>query len=416
MKKHNFLPGKINKCQICNSNKLINVMSLGNQPLANTLISNIQNENKIEKYPINIVRCEDCTLLQLDYIVDQNKVYHLDYPYLPGITKTVDNEQKELSDYLCKSLNLSNGQLIVDIGSNDGSLLKHFKVNGLKTIGVEPTNIAKIANNNGIQTIQSFFNEEVAENIVNKNNKAKLITCTNVFAHMSTLGDVMDGIVKLLDEDGYFCFENHYIIEILNKVQYDTFYHEHLRTYSLISLNRLFEMYNLSLFDAQIVSRYGGSIRCVVSKKKQKPTQRLNDLINIEKNYLINNLTKTYDNFINRIVSSKNDLIKKISELKNKNKKIIAKSCPARAIVLLNYCELNNSDLNYIAEQPTSLKLNYYVPGTNLKIVNDDILSQDQPDYILLLAWHLSTPIINKWKKRGLKSKFIVPLPKVEII
>ena len=416
MEKHNFLPGKINKCQICNSNKLINVMSLGNQPLANTLISNIQNENKIEKYPINIVRCEDCTLLQLDYIVDQNKVYHLDYPYLPGITKTVDNEQKELSDYLCKSLNLSNGQLIVDIGSNDGSLLKHFKVNGLKTIGVEPTNIAKIANNNGIQTIQSFFNEEVAGNIVNKNNKAKLITCTNVFAHMSTLGDVMDGIVKLLDEDGYFCFENHYIMEILNKVQYDTFYHEHLRTYSLISLNRLFEMYNLSLFDAQIVSRYGGSIRCVVSKKKQKPTQRLNDLINIEKNYLINNLTKTYDNFINRIESSKNDLIKKISELKNKNKKIIAKSCPARAIVLLNYCELNNSDLNYIAEQPTSLKLNYYVPGTNLKIVNDDILSQDQPDYILLLAWHLSTPIINKWKKRGLKSKFIVPLPKVEII
>ena len=416
MKKHNFLPGKINKCQICNSNKLINVMSLGNQPLANTLISNIQDENKIEKYPINIVRCEDCTLLQLDYIVDQNKVYHLDYPYLPGITKTVDNEQKELSDYLYKSLNLSNGQLVVDIGSNDGSLLKHFKVNGLKTIGVEPTNIAKIANNNSIQTIQSFFNEEVAGNIVNKNNKAKLITCTNVFAHMSTLGDVMDGIVKLLDEDGYFCFENHYIIEILNKVQYDTFYHEHLRTYSLISLNRLFEMYNLSLFDAQIVSRYGGSIRCVVSKKKQKPTQRLNDLINIEKNYLINNLTKTYDNFINRIVSSKNDLIKKISELKNKNKKIIAKSCPARAIVLLNYCELNNSDLNYIAEQPTSLKLNYYVPGTNLKIVNDDILSQDQPDYILLLAWHLSTPIINKWKKRGLKSKFIVPLPKVEII
>ena len=416
MKKHNFLPGKINKCQICNSNKLINVMSLGNQPLANTLISNIQDENKIEKYPINIVRCEDCTLLQLDYIVDQNKVYHLDYPYLPGITKTVDNEQKELSDYLYKSLNLSNGQLVVDIGSNDGSLLKHFKVNGLKTIGVEPTNIAKIANNNGIQTIQSFFNEEVAGNIVNKNNKAKLITCTNVFAHMSTLGDVMDGIVKLLDEDGYFCFENHYIIEILNKVQYDTFYHEHLRTYSLISLNRLFEMYNLSLFDAQIVSRYGGSIRCVVSKKKQKPTQRLNDLINIEKNYLINNLTKTYDNFINRIISSKNDLIKKISELKNKNKKIIAKSCPARAIVLLNYCELNNSDLNYIAEQPTSLKLNYYVPGTNLKIVNDDILSQDQPDYILLLAWHLSTPIINKWKKRGLKSKFIVPLPKVEII
>ena len=158
--------------------------------------------------------------------------------------------------------------LVVDIGSNDGVALKPFKDLGFKNIlGVEPTNISKIANQNGINTIQSFFNEEISD-FMSRSNKAKLITCTNVFAHMSTLGDVMEGIVNLLDEDGYFCFENHYIMEILEKVQYDTFYHEHLRTYSLISLNKLFEMYNLNLFDAMNVPRYGGSIRCVVSKKK----------------------------------------------------------------------------------------------------------------------------------------------------
>jgi 23S rRNA U2552 (ribose-2'-O)-methylase RlmE/FtsJ len=416
MQQHNFLPGKIKQCQICGSTNLIDVMNIGNQPLANTLISNLDEENQVEKYPVNIIRCGDCTLLQLDFIVDQKKVYHPDYPYLPGITKTVDNEQKELSDYLYKELKLKDNELVVDIGSNDGSLLKHFKARGLITVGVEPTNISKIANENGIKTIQSFFTEETADNIIKEFSKAKLITCTNVFAHMSTLGDVMDGVVKLLDDDGYFCFENHYVMEILEKVQYDTFYHEHLRTYSLISLIRLFEMYELNLFDAQIVSRYGGSIRCVVSRKKVNQTERLQALIDKEKDYLIKNSTETYDVFVSNIISSKNYLIEKITELKSQNKKIIGKSCPARAVVLLNYCGLNNTHLEYIAEQPTSLKLNYYVPGTGLKIISDDLLKDNQPDYVLLLAWHLSNPIIDKWKKRGLKSKFIVPLPKVETI
>jgi hypothetical protein len=170
------------------------------------------------------------------------------------------------------------------------------------------------------------------------------------------------------------------------------------------------------LFDAQIVSRYGGSIRCLVSKKKQQKTQRLKDLINEETKALIENVIPTYDLFVNNIKLSKKNLKEEILKLKKDNKSIIAKSCPARAVVLLNYCELNNQDLDYIAEQPTSLKLNYYVPGTKLKIVSDDILLDDQPDYILLLAWHLSEPIIKKWRDKGLKSKFIIPLPTMKIL
>ena len=415
MNNHNFKTGKIERCQICFSTKLNKVIELGYQPLANSLLNDLKEESTSEKFPINIVRCDDCTLLQIDFIVDQTKVYHLNYPYLPGITKTVDNEQKELSDFLFQQLNLNNDHLVVDIGSNDGSLLKHFKKKGIKTIGVEPTNIAKIANNNGIETIQSFFNKMISQKIIENNQKAKVITCTNVFAHMSTLGDVMDGIVNLLDEEGVFCFENHYIMEIIKKVQYDTFYHEHLRTYSLISLTKLFEIYNLNLYDAQTVSRYGGSIRCLVSKQKKIKTQRLKDLLNEENQTLIKDADKTYEKFVSDIKRSKKELINKILDLKKANKTIIAKSCPARAVVLLNYCGLNNNHLSYIAEQPTSLKLNLYVPGSNLKIVSDDILLEDQPDYILLLAWHLSEPIIKKWRERGLKSKFIVPLPNLQI-
>ena len=416
MIQHNFLPGKINKCQICSSKNLIKIINLGDQPLANSLQKKTKEKYSQEKFPIIVVRCEDCTLLQIDYIVDQNKVYHLDYPYLPGITKTVDNEQKELSDYLFENLELKKNDTVLDIGSNDGSLLKHFRSKGLNVVGIEPTNIAKLANDNGIFTLQSFFNLEVVKNIISNKGKAKLITSTNVFAHMSTLGDVMDGIVEAMDDDGYFCFENHYIMEVIEKVQYDTFYHEHLRTYSLISLIKLFEMYNLTLYHAQLVTRYGGSIRCIVSKKQKNQTDSLKKLLEIENEKLVKNKEKTYKDFVQNINQSKKDLTEKLSEIKSKNLTIIGKSCPARAVVLLNYCNLDENNLDFIAEQPTSLKLNYYIPGTNLEIVNDDILLEKKPDYVLLLAWHLSEPIIKKWKKKGLKSKFIIPLPKVRII
>jgi hypothetical protein len=416
MIQHNFLPGKINKCQICSSKNLIKIINLGDQPLANSLQKKTKEKYSQEKFPIIVVRCEDCTLLQIDYIVDQNKVYHLDYPYLPGITKTVDNEQKELSDYLFENLELKKNDTVLDIGSNDGSLLKHFRSKGLNVVGIEPTNIAKLANDNGIFTLQSFFNLEVVKNIISNKGKAKLITSTNVFAHMSTLGDVMDGIVEALDDNGFFCFENHYIMEVIEKVQYDTFYHEHLRTYSLISLIKLFEMYNLTLYHAQLVTRYGGSIRCIVSKKQKNQTDSLKKLLEIENEKLVKNKEKTYKDFVQNINQSKKDLTEKLSEIKSKNLTIIGKSCPARAVVLLNYCNLDENNLDFIAEQPTSLKLNYYIPGTNLEIVNDDILLEKKPDYVLLLAWHLSEPIIKKWKKKGLKSKFIIPLPKVRII
>jgi len=414
MIEHNFSEGKISKCQICNSNKLINIIQLGAQPLANSLL---EKKEKIKNiYPIGVVRCEDCTLIQIDHIVDQSEVYHLEYPYLPGITKTVDEEQKQFSNFLVDKLSLNSSHLVVDFGSNDGSLLKHLKSRDIKVVGVEPTNIAKIANKNGIETYQNFFNEEVVDEIIKKHGKAKVITSTNVFAHMSTLGDVMKGIVKLIDEDGYYCFENHYALEIIKNVQYDTFYHEHLRTYTLISLEKLFNYYELNLVDAEIVSRYGGSIRCVVSKKKKEQSSNLKSLINLEKKLLIENAESTFKNFTDKVKKSKADLLNLLKDLKKQGKKVIGKSCPARAVVLLNYCEINNTLINYIAEQPTSLKLNKIIPGTELEIINDDILLQDQPDYILLLAWHLSQPIIKKWKSKGLSSKFIIPLPEVKIL
>ena len=152
MIEHNFKNGKISKCQICNSTNLKKIIEIGNQPLANTLLENEYDKAK-KLYPINVIRCVDCTLIQIDYIVNQNEVYHPEYPYLPGITKTVDNEQKQLCDFLIEKLNLNSKDLVADIGSNDGSLLKHVKEKKIRVVGIEPTNIAKIANKNGIGSV-----------------------------------------------------------------------------------------------------------------------------------------------------------------------------------------------------------------------------------------------------------------------
>ena len=225
----------------------------------------------------------------------------------------------------------------------------------------------------------------------------------------------MNSICLLLKEDGFFVFENHYIMPIINNVQYDTFYHEHIRTYSLLSLQKLFRIYNLNLYDAKIVKRYGGSIRCFVTRKKIKNSKNLNKLLKIEKNKLIKNFNKTYNNFKKNILNSREELIKQISKIKMQNKTIAAKSCPARAVVLLNYCNIDSNQIEYIAEQPTSLKLNKYIPGTGIKIVDEKILLKKTPDYLLLLAWHISGSIINKWSRK-ITTKFIIPLPKLKII
>ena len=373
--------------------------------------------NKPEaRYPLKLLIFPESGSAQLSYFIDGSTIYFPEYPYRSGISKPLELYQRTFADDIVNQFNIKPNSLCIDIGSNDGTLLTGFKRNGMKTLGVEPTNMARFAQEeNKIQTIQSFFTETLAKEIIKDFGAAKVITMTNVFAHMSTLGDVMNSICLLLKEDGYFVFENHYIMPIINNVQYDTFYHEHIRTYSLLSLQKLFKIYNLNLYDAKIVKRYGGSIRCFVSRNKIKNSKNLNKLLKIEKNKLIKNFNKTYNNFKKNILISKKELINQISKIRIQNKTIAAKSCPARAVVLLNYCNIDSNQIKYIAEQPTSLKLNKYIPGTGIKVVDEKVLLKETPDYLLLLAWHISGSIIKKWSKK-IKTKFIIPLPKLKII
>jgi hypothetical protein len=305
----------------------------------------------------------------------------------------------------------------VDIGSNDGTLLTGFKRVGMRVLGVEPTNIAKIAREeNGIDTIQSFFTEELATNIARDYGKAKVMTATNVFAHMNGLGEVMRGICALLDDDGVFITESHYLLDVIEKAQFDTVYHEHIRTYSLKSLVTLFRFYDMEVFDVQRADRYGGNIRASACRRGTRPiAPAVGALLQLEEDRKLFS-PETYVAFRQRVFDNREQLMALAHDSQRRGISFVGNSCPGRCSTLLNYYGMNKDLMPYIAEQPTSLKLGLHLPGKHIPVVDNQRLIDEQPDYVVLLAWHYAEPIAQQLRARGLKSKFVAPMPDFAVL
>ena len=414
---HDVAVGHLDRCQICGSTDLELVLDVGHQPLCDSLLTEVQLNKPEASFPLRLFRCPSCTLTQLDHVVDGSVVYKPDYPYRSGITKELAVYQQAFADGVVDKIGLEEGSLCVDIGSNDGTLLTGFKKNKMRALGVEPTNIAKIARaENDIETIQSFFTEAVAREIAKDYGKAKVITTTNVFAHMAPLGEVMRGICALLDDDGVFITESHYLMDVLEKAQYDTIYHEHIRTYSLKSLVTLFDFYGLEVFSVQRANRYGGNIRAYVARKGTRSIDaNVAELLALEDAKGLSD-GAIYQSFADNAYQTRDELMEFAYQAKRKGQSFVGNSCPGRCSTLLNFCGMDAHLLPYLAEQPTSLKLGMYLPGMHIPVVENSILIEEQPDYVLLLAWHYATPIMEQLRARGLKSKFVMPLPSFEII
>jgi hypothetical protein len=408
--------GHISRCQVCNSDKVHLILDLGHQPLCDSLLTKKMLNEPEMTFPLRMYWCEECTLVQIDHCVDGSLVYHPEYPYRSGITKELAEYQVLISKSLISKYNLGSKDLVIDIGSNDGTLLSGFKRDGLRTLGVEPTNIAKIARENGIDTVQSFFNIKVANEIKEKYGKASLMTATNMFAHMATLGEVIVGIENLLTDDGVFVSETHYLLDAIQGGQFDTIYHEHLRTYSLKSLIKLFSYYNFTITDVERGSRYGGNIRIHATKGKgRKVSDNVKNLLKTEEEAGLGKL-ETYTKFAERVKKAKQEFMSFMLKVKEQGKYVVGNSCPGRCVTLLNYYGIDTEWIPYLAEQPTSLKLGMYLPGKHIPVVDNEILIKEQPDYVILMAWHYSEPIIQQLKDRGLKSDFVIPLPDFRIV
>lgn len=414
---HDAKQGKLDYCQITNSKNIFEAIDLGHQPPCGFLLTDDTLEHPETYYPLKLMICPESGLGQLDHIVDKNILYSSNYQYRPGISVPLKLHLKSLASETVSRLKIIPKSLVVDIGSNDGTLLKEFELLGMRANGVEPTNMATLAwKENKINTIQGFFNETIAKDIIKEYGRPKVITMTNVFAHMADLGEVMRGLCRLLDKDGVFVTESQYLLNLLEENQFDEIYHDHIRLYSLRSLVKLFSYYDIEVFDAQRINSREGSIRAYVGWKGKHPINPSVAKIlklEIEKKLFE---PRSWEKFRLKVKDNRERFLDLAYAAKRKGLRFVADSCPTRGVVLVNYFGLDRSLLPYVSQIPKTEKIGKYLPGTHTPIVSNEIILKEKPDYILILAWHYADYIIKNWRSKGLKSKFIVPLPEFKII
>ncbi|MDC6453402.1 class I SAM-dependent methyltransferase [Alphaproteobacteria bacterium] len=406
----------INCCQICNSNKLESILFVGYMPPVNTMPSIGSMPVEEPSYPLELLRCNHCGLVQIGFEVAPDLLFPESYPYLSGTTKILKENFADLFEETNNLIDLDSQKMVVDIGSNDGTLLFNFSSKGFRVLGIEPSQAADVANKKGIKTLKTYFNLKIAKNVRLKYGKAQLISAANVFAHIGDIHSVVDGVVELLDDKGVFVTESHYLMDLVNTIQYDTIYHEHLRYYSLRSLMYLFSAHELEVFHVKLIPTHGGSIRVFAGRKGQHEISR-----SVDKQLFAEDTAGLTDgsllhNFRHNVINSRNNLNKLIARIKKTDARIFGVGAPSRASTFINYCGIDDGVLEAIMEVPNSHKLNKYMPGTRIPVLDEKLIYEEQPDYALILSWHITDELVKNLKNNGYRGKFIIPLPEARII
>lgn len=403
-------------CRICKSGNLTKFLDLGKTALANSFLRKEALNDPEPKYPLRVFFCRDCGLSQLIDIVEPEILFR-NYVYFSSGMPVLPEHFRKYAEEVVSNFAKSEDDLVVEIGSNDGLLLGAVKSMGAKVLGVDPAvNIAKVANERGIETLPEFFNEKLAGEIIKKYGYAKVIIGNNVVAHIDDHHDLVTGVRNLLARDGVFIFEAPYLVDMFENYTFDTIYHEHLSYLSVRPLAKLFGKFGMEIFDVKIFPVQGRSIRCYTGKVGKHQVQpSVAELIKNEEKLGLNSL-KTYIKLAKDIAEMKNKALALLKDLKNQGKKIAAYGAPAKGNTLLNYYGINTDVLDYATEELPS-KIGLYTPGTHIPVIHVEVARKNPPDYFLLLAWNYKDAILKKeesFKNSGVK--FIMPVGNCEII
>lgn len=397
-------------CQICGNSRLETMLSLGYMPPVNQMVRIGEVPRQQPWFPTTILYCGECELVQLGLAVDPVIIFPPEYPYTSGMTRILRENFAELHAESKAMLNLGPDDLVIDIGSNDGTLLSNFKAGGHRVLGIEPTDVGHIANERGIPTIQCYFGHEVAREVKQKHGPARVVTAANCFAHIEDVHAIVDGIVELLGADGIFISESHYLIPLLDRLQYDTVYHEHLRYYSLHSLKALLEMHDLEVFHARPIPTHGGSIRAYAARRGTQTVQpNVQEMLTREPTG--DAMRKRLVRFRTDVMLSKLRLYALLRDLKENGARIVGISAPSRASTLVNYVGLDEAIIDYVCEIAGSLKIGKYMPGTLIPVVDEARLFEDQPDAAVIFSWHIADELAPKLRAKGFRGQLIAPLP-----
>lgn len=402
MIKKNILEKK--KC-IC-GNKLNKKINFGKLPLINDF-----KKSKTKKYPTILTQCSSCYLVQLKYSVKDSLIFPKNYSYLSADSKEKIYDYKSLISKLSSNYKQKN-KSIVDIGGNDGSLMLIAKKRGYSTLNIEPTNVSNLSRIKGIKTINKKFSNKIAKEIIKKQNKFDFVVSTNFFAHTNDLKAIINGVKKILKDNGTLVIEVQYLYKVLKSNGFDSFHQDHKYYYTLNSIQKILKYFDLYIFDAEFLNKQSEIIRIYVNKKFKKKTLRCLNILKSENDKLVFKKIERLNKFRIKHISKIKRLI---SLIVKKKKKICGISASPRGCVLLNSANFGSKKINFIGEMPQSFKLKKLIPGTDIEIKEENQIVKNQPDFVIILAWHLKSRLIKFLKKKGYKGKFIVPLPKIKI-
>lgn len=406
------------KCRSCRSELKQNFLDLGSTPVSNGYIS-VEDLNKAEKnYPLIVKVCESCWLVQTIDYVSTNELFNDNYAYFSGISDKWKKHVAIFTKEIITRLKLGSNSFVVEIASNDGSLLENFKKLGIPCLGVEPTaSTASAAEEKGIPVLREFFSAEIGKKLAMKNQKADLVIGNNVYAHVPDINDFTLGIKNILKPNGVLILEFPHLVELIKNSQFDTVYHEHFSYLSLISVQQVFKRSGLKIFDVEKIKTHGGSLRIFGCHKTSnwQTTTNVEDILNEEIQKGLKNLT-TYENFQSKANKIRDELLTFLNVQKTLGKVVVGYGAAAKGNTLLNYAGIRSDLVKYVVDAAPS-KQNKFMPGSHIPIVSPNELITSKIDYILVLPWNIATEI--KEQNQILVDKgvtFIAAIPKIRIL
>jgi hypothetical protein len=396
-------------CQTCGYAPCESIIDLGIQPVCNRFLKSKTEFSGELRYPLHLVRCPKCDLVQLSSVPPADLVFGEDFNYLSGTTKEVVEHCEALAREVIERIQPDRDGYFVDIGSNDGTFLTAIRKYGFKSLGVEPgKKPADIAIAAGIDTIVSRFENASEEILRRTGGRISVVSALSVIAHTDSIDDFLVTLRRLLSGSGAtFVCRIPYLPSLIAKREYDTIYHEHARYFSLTSQNRLFRKHHLFVYDARLDPLYGGSIVTFAKPFEQPPTDRASRILEDEAHL---RSPTYYSEFARAVVSNRDKLREVLTQQKEKGKRIVGIGAPMKASTLLNYCAIGPELLDYVTEV-NPLKLGTFTPGTHIPVVSEDVLLKDSPDCALILSWNAAPAITRKLRSMGVTARFLTPIP-----